>query len=74
MWVKATRCESSACVEVAWHRAAGCESNGCIEVAQRPDVMLVRDSKNLDQVPLQFTRAEWDVFVEGVKDGEFDLA
>ncbi|WP_046469931.1 DUF397 domain-containing protein [Allosalinactinospora lopnorensis] len=32
----------------------------------------LRDSKNPDQPALVFTRAEWDAFVAGVKDGEFD--
>ncbi|SIO85630.1 hypothetical protein BQ8420_07920 [Nocardiopsis sp. JB363] len=36
------------------------------------EVFVVRDSKNPDAAPLVFTRAEWDAFVEGVKDGEFD--
>lgn len=57
----------------------------CVEVAAAPghevavenkssdgEVFVVRDSKNPGVAPLVFTRAEWDAFVEGVKDGEFD--
>jgi hypothetical protein len=33
----------------------------------------VRDSKNPSGPALVFTQAEWDAFVGGAKDGEFDL-
>lgn len=33
----------------------------------------VRDTKNPDGGTLIFTRAEWDAFIGGAKDGEFDL-
>jgi hypothetical protein len=32
----------------------------------------VRDSKNPNGPALQFTAEEWDAFVGGAKDGEFD--
>lgn len=35
---------------------------------------LMRDSKNPDGPALAFTPAEWEAFVRGVKDGEFDIA
>ena len=35
---------------------------------------LMRDSKDPDGPVLAFTAAEWEAFVAGVKDGEFDLA
>jgi len=37
-------------------------------------VITIRDAKNPDGPKLVFTPAEWDAFVAGVKDGEFDLA
>jgi len=45
---------------------------GCVEVAFAGDVIAVRDSKAPDQAVLAFTPHEWDVFVRGVKNGEFD--
>ncbi|MDT4993370.1 MAG: hypothetical protein QOC94_4427 [Actinoplanes sp.] len=33
----------------------------------------VRDSRDPDGAALIFTPAEWDAFVGGVRDGEFDL-
>jgi hypothetical protein len=34
---------------------------------------LMRDSKDPDGPKLAFTHSEWDAFIKGVKDGEFDL-
>lgn len=34
--------------------------------------VVMRDAKNPDGPILYFTEAEWDAFVGGVKDGEFD--
>jgi hypothetical protein len=34
---------------------------------------LMRDTKDPDGPVLAFTAAEWEAFVAGVKDGEFDL-
>jgi len=70
-WQKATQSsDGSNCVEVtvtydtsiAGHKA-DCEK-----------LYLMRDSKNPDGPVLAFTPAEWDAFVLGVKDGEFDVA
>ena len=36
-------------------------------------VITMRDAKDPDSPTLVFTPAEWDAFVAGVKDGEFDL-
>nr|WP_269810904.1 DUF397 domain-containing protein [Kineosporia rhizophila] len=35
--------------------------------------VLLRDSKNPDVAPFAFTRAEWEAFVGGARDGEFDI-
>jgi hypothetical protein len=44
-----------------------------VEVADLPDGgVAVRDSKDADGPKLVFTRAEWQAFIGGVKDGEFD--
>ena len=49
----------------------GCENR--VEVAFIDDAIAVRDSKNPAGPALIFTAAEWDAFVGGAKDGEFDL-
>jgi hypothetical protein len=44
-----------------------------IEVAMLPDGgVAIRDSKNLSLRPHVYTAAEWDAFVKGVHNGEFD--
>jgi hypothetical protein len=43
-----------------------------IEVATLPDGVAVRDSSRPDGPVLLFTPAEWDAFVAGARDGEFD--
>ncbi|GGK94683.1 DUF397 domain-containing protein [Mangrovihabitans endophyticus] len=44
-----------------------------IEVAFVGEAIAVRDAKNPAGPALIFTAAEWDAFVGGAKDGEFDL-
>ncbi|GIH90906.1 DUF397 domain-containing protein [Planobispora siamensis] len=65
-------------VEIAgatWKKSARSAANGqCVEVARLSDGKVgVRDSKNQQGPVLIFTPGEWDAFVGGVKDGEFDM-
>ena len=54
-----------------WRRSRACSSGACVEVAKVEDQYLIRDSKNLDTVPLVFSAGEWNAFVSGVKRDEF---
>jgi len=58
-----------------WRKSTRSGSTGnCVEVAGNlPGVVAVRDSKDPTGPALVFTPAEWDAFVGGAKDGEFDL-
>ncbi len=47
--------------------------DNCVEVAFVGGAIAVRDSKNPSAGFLVFTPDEWDAFVDGTKDGEFDL-
>lgn len=47
--------------------------DNCVEVAFVDGAIAVRDSKNPQKGTLIFTPDEWDAFVAGAKDGEFDL-
>jgi hypothetical protein len=58
-WLKSTR--------------SGPNSDNCVEVAFVDDAIAVRDSRKPGGPALIFTAAEWDAFVGGAKDGEFDL-
>ncbi|WP_182907597.1 DUF397 domain-containing protein [Microbispora sp. H13382] len=58
-----------------WRKSSRSSGNGgqCVEVAANlPGVIAVRDSKNPNGPKLLFTPEEWDAFISGVKDGEFD--
>ncbi|HYU64910.1 MAG TPA: DUF397 domain-containing protein [Candidatus Paceibacterota bacterium] len=46
--------------------------NWCVEVARKRKGVAVRDGKNRTQGTLFFTNNEWQAFVNGVKNGEFD--
>lgn len=62
-------------IGAAWHKSSRSSGNGnCVEVAVIEDAIAVRDSKDRSGPVLVFTPAEWDAFVAGAKDGEFDLA
>jgi hypothetical protein len=58
-----------------WHKSSksGPFTDNCVEVAFVDAVVVVRDSKDRTGPVLFFTRSEWDAFVGGAKDGEFDL-
>ncbi|WP_425570721.1 DUF397 domain-containing protein [Rugosimonospora acidiphila] len=53
--------------------ASGPNCDNCVEVAFVDEAIAVRDSKNPTGPALIFTQDEWDAFVGGAKDGEFDL-
>lgn len=58
-----------------WRKStkSGTEGN-CVEVAKNlPDIIAVRDSKNPDGPALIFTPSEWEAFIGGVKEDEFNL-
>ena len=46
-------------------------NGGCVEVARRDDYVGIRESKDHETV-IVFSKRDWDLFVKGVKLGEFD--
>ena len=61
--------------DAVWHKStrSGPYNDNCVEVAFVGGAIIVRDSRTPDGPQLVFTPNEWDAFVEGAKDGEFDL-
>jgi predicted secreted Zn-dependent protease len=59
---------------VTWRKSSFSDMSGgnCVEVAFVGDMIAVRDSKDPAGPVLGYTRAEWDAFIGGVRDGEFD--
>jgi hypothetical protein len=62
--------DGSNCVEVT----VTYDTSGTAHKAGSEKLYLMRDSKNPDGPVLAFTPAEWEAFILGVKDGEFDIA
>jgi hypothetical protein len=56
-----------------WQRAKGDESESAVEVAFVDDLIGLRNSGEPDGPVLVFTKDEWDAFVGGAQDGEFDI-
>jgi hypothetical protein len=59
--------------DLSWRKSTASGANGCVEVALGPDAIWVRDTKDRPGPALRFTRTEWDAFLAGVRQGEFDL-
>jgi len=60
--------------ELNWFKSTrSTNGSGCVEVAKTPTGVDVRDTKDRQGPVLHFTPEEWDAFVGGAKDGEFDF-
>jgi hypothetical protein len=64
--------------EAIWHTSSySGANNSCVEVATNlldtTGHVYVRDTKDREGSLQQYTRAEWQAFVHGVRDGEFDI-
>lgn len=58
-----------------WRKSTRSQSNGqCVEVAANlAEVVAVRDSKDPSGPVLTFTPQQWQLFLNDVKAGDFDL-
>lgn len=58
----------------SWTKSSLSNGNGnCVQVSGLSgDLIRVRDSKDVKGPVLRFTTDEWDAFVGGVRNGEFD--
>jgi hypothetical protein len=61
--------------QAVWYKSSRSGGNGgnCVEVANLDDAVAVRDSKHPDNGVLVFAKADWTVFVDAVRAGEYDL-
>ncbi|GAA4733582.1 DUF397 domain-containing protein [Phytohabitans rumicis] len=58
----------------AWFKSTRSSGNGnCVEVAILDRAVAVRDTKDRSGPVLLFTPAGWSTFVDGAKNGDFDL-
>jgi hypothetical protein len=57
-----------------WFKSSFSASGSCVEVAHLPGGgVAVRDSKDRGKAAHVYTRREWEAFLAGVRNGEFDL-
>ena len=59
-----------------WRKStrSGGYSDNCVEVAFAGGAVAMRDSKDRSGPVLVFTTAEWQAFVAGARNGEFDAS
>jgi Domain of unknown function (DUF397) len=56
-----------------WYKSSASSTAGCVEIAHLPrGGVAIRDSKDRSKAPHVFNRYEWECFLAGAKNGEFD--
>jgi hypothetical protein len=56
-----------------WRKSSHSGVNGCVEVAVLGGAVAVRNSEDPQGPLLVFSIMKWHAFLDGVRDGEFDL-
>ncbi|MEU4158671.1 DUF397 domain-containing protein [Actinoplanes sp. NPDC026670] len=57
-----------------WRTSSKCSNGTCVEVAFVGDTVLVRNSQRPTGPEISYTTQEWEDFLAGAKNGEFDLS
>lgn len=55
-----------------WHVSQKCEGGACIMVARQGDSVIFGNTNDPDGPVYMYTRAEWNQFLAGAKQGDFD--
>ncbi|GIH89994.1 hypothetical protein Psi01_06240 [Planobispora siamensis] len=56
--------------EIKWRISSKCNNGNCVEVASLPGGLVgMRDNKEAGGPVLQFTRKEWQDFINDIKQG-----
>jgi hypothetical protein len=56
-----------------WKSSYSSDSDNCVEVRVIPGGIVLRNSKDPDGPRVTYTEEEWDAFLKGAADGEFNL-
>jgi hypothetical protein len=56
-----------------WRKSTASGSGNCVEVSFAAGAVLMRHSLNPEGPMLSFSLSEWEAFLTGVRDGEFDI-
>lgn len=60
--------------DLRWFKSSFSAAGNCVEVAHLPGGgVAVRDTKDRAKAAHVYTRPEWEAFLAGVRNGEFDL-
>jgi hypothetical protein len=60
-------------LDTEWIKAGRSSSGGqCVEVRRHGGMIEIRDSKDRSGPVLRFTGPEWDAFLDGARNAEFD--
>lgn len=57
---------------LVWRTAVACGGGECVEVAPTGAGVAIRDSKDPDGAILRYSPVEWNAFLVGAKNGDFD--
>ncbi len=60
-------------VRAMWRRSTRCDSGACVEVAFENGTVAMRDAKHVDGPVLTFTDQAWTTFLDGIRTGEFEV-
>ncbi len=69
---KLTRSGPATLAELDWRVALACNGGECIRVAPQGNEIVIGDSKNPSGPVLTYSRPEWQAFVNGIRQGDFD--
>lgn len=58
----------------AWRKSKASGTGNCVEVSFAAGTVLMRHSRDPQGPMLSFSHSEWEAFLTGVRDGEFDTA
>ena len=61
-----------ATAEPIWYSAKLCDAGACVEIGTLGELVMIRNSVDRNGACISLSRDEWQVFVAGVKAGNFD--
>lgn len=56
----------------SWRKSTASAQGNCVEVSFAGESVLMRNSRSPEGPVLSFTHPEWEAFLTGIRNGEFD--
>ena len=60
-------------VGLVWRKSTASADGGCVDVALGSETVYLRNSRHATGPFLEFRPREWSAFLEGARNGEFDM-